>query len=103
MQPERIDPPDPSKPSYDIRADVWSLGISLVELALGKFPYSECKTDFEVLSKVIQDDPPSLPADRDFSPEFCSFVKAWYGFSSLVYLPCPVLPLVTAHCLSAVF
>jgi hypothetical protein len=30
LQPERIDPPDPSKPDYDIRADVWSLGISLV-------------------------------------------------------------------------
>ena len=26
MAPERIDPPDPSKPDYDIRADVWSLG-----------------------------------------------------------------------------
>ncbi len=30
FQPERIDPPDPTKPDYDIRADVWSLGISLV-------------------------------------------------------------------------
>uniref|UniRef100_A0A286XDR5 mitogen-activated protein kinase kinase n=4 Tax=Rodentia TaxID=9989 RepID=A0A286XDR5_CAVPO len=29
MAPERIDPPDPTKPDYDIRADVWSLGISL--------------------------------------------------------------------------
>ncbi len=34
MQPERIDPPDPTKPDYDIRADVWSLGISLVKLLL---------------------------------------------------------------------
>lgn len=31
-QPERIDPPDPTKPDYDIRADVWSLGISLVSV-----------------------------------------------------------------------
>ena len=30
FQPERIDPPDPTRPDYDIRADVWSLGISLV-------------------------------------------------------------------------
>ena len=30
FQPERIDPPDPSNPDYDVRADVWSLGISLV-------------------------------------------------------------------------
>ncbi|RWS30278.1 Dual specificity mitogen-activated protein kinase kinase 7-like protein [Leptotrombidium deliense] len=75
MAPERIDPPDPQKPSYDIRADVWSLGISLVELATGKFPYSECKTDFEVLTKIIETEPPSLPNNGSFSPEFCSFVR----------------------------
>jgi len=32
LQPERIDPPDPQRPDYDIRADVWSLGITLVSL-----------------------------------------------------------------------
>lgn len=75
MAPERIDPPDPTKPDYDIRADVWSLGISMVELATGQFPYKDCKTDFEVLSRVLQDEPPSLPEDGSFSPEFCSFVR----------------------------
>ena len=72
MAPERINPPNPNKPDYDIRADVWSLGITLVELATGHFPYKDCKTEFEVLTKVIQDDPPSLPAH--FSPEFRQFV-----------------------------
>ena len=72
MAPERINPPNPSKPDYDIRADVWSLGITLVELATGHFPYKDCKTEFEVLTKVIQDDPPSLPLD--YSPEFRQFV-----------------------------
>ncbi|XP_012287215.1 dual specificity mitogen-activated protein kinase kinase 7 [Orussus abietinus] len=75
MAPERIDPPDPTKPDYDIRADVWSLGITLVELATGVFPYRDCKTDFEVLSRVVQDDPPSLPPDAPFSKEFRSFVS----------------------------
>ncbi|XP_026215277.2 serine/threonine-protein kinase N2-like [Anabas testudineus] len=73
--PERIDPPDPTKPDYDIRADVWSLGISLVELATGQFPYKNCKTDFEVLTKVLQEDPPLLPLSMGFSLDFQSFVK----------------------------
>ncbi|XP_071442988.1 uncharacterized protein [Hetaerina americana] len=90
MAPERIDPPDPTRPDYDIRADVWSLGITLVELATGQFPYQDCRTDFEVLTRVLQDDPPRLPksikrAGKEgdgsddsetsyFSPEFHSFV-----------------------------
>nr|XP_023396264.1 dual specificity mitogen-activated protein kinase kinase 7 [Loxodonta africana] len=77
MAPERIDPPDPTKPDYDIRADVWSLGISLVELATGQFPYKNCKTDFEVLTKVLQEEPPLLPGHMGFSGDFQSFVKDW--------------------------
>ena len=72
MAPERI---DPKKPEYDIRADVWSLGITLVELATGAYPYKDCKTDFEVLTKVLDSDPPSLPENQGFSDEFRDFVK----------------------------
>jgi len=75
MSPERIDPPDPSRPDYDIRADVWSLGLSLVELATAVFPYTDCKTDFEVLTKVLQDEPPSLPSGKRFSMDFVSLVR----------------------------
>ncbi|XP_077986899.1 dual specificity mitogen-activated protein kinase kinase 7-like [Glandiceps talaboti] len=75
MAPERIDPPDPTQPGYDIRADVWSLGISLVEMATGEFPYKNCKTDFEVLTKVLQEEPPRLPRDFKFSMDFTSFVS----------------------------
>ena len=32
MSPERIEPSDPTRPDYDIRADNWSLGITLVSL-----------------------------------------------------------------------
>nr|WAK99672.1 mitogen-activated protein kinase kinase 7 [Colaphellus bowringi] len=74
MAPERIEP-DPQNPDYDVRADVWSLGITLVEMATGVFPYQDCKTDFEVLTKVIGQEPPSLPLDKEFSPEFREFVS----------------------------
>ncbi|KAF6748482.1 kinase [Ephemerocybe angulata] len=54
ISPERIE----GSP-YTIKADVWSLGISLVELALGRFPFAECETepepddeDFEVISPL---------------------------------------------------
>ncbi|BET01043.1 mitogen-activated protein kinase kinase [Nesidiocoris tenuis] len=72
MAPERI---SPGTPDYDVRADVWSLGITLVELATGMFPYKDCKSDFEVLSRVLQDEPPKLP-NNNFSPEFHAFVEA---------------------------
>lgn len=75
MSPERIQPPNGS-PDYDIRADVWSLGITLVELATGQFPYTDCNSDFAVLSRVLQDDPPSLPIDSNFTPEFHYFINS---------------------------
>ncbi|XP_044761485.1 dual specificity mitogen-activated protein kinase kinase 7-like isoform X2 [Coccinella septempunctata] len=74
MAPERIEP-NPENPDYDVRADVWSLGITLVELATGVFPYQDCKTDFEVLAKVINQDPPSLPKNKGFSSDFQDFVS----------------------------
>lgn len=36
IQPERI-----QGAQYTVKSDVWSLGISLIELALGRFPFSE--------------------------------------------------------------
>ncbi|XP_017475096.1 PREDICTED: dual specificity mitogen-activated protein kinase kinase hemipterous-like [Rhagoletis zephyria] len=73
MAPERI---DPKKPKYDIRADVWSLGITLVELATGRSPYEGCNIDFEVLTKILDHEPPSLPYGDgcDFSQDFRNFV-----------------------------
>uniref|UniRef100_H0VZM8 mitogen-activated protein kinase kinase n=1 Tax=Cavia porcellus TaxID=10141 RepID=H0VZM8_CAVPO len=48
---------------------------SQVELATGQFPYKNCKTDFEVLTKVLQEEPPLLPGHMGFSGDFQSFVK----------------------------
>lgn len=50
MAPERIDPQ--SGGQYDIRSDVWSFGISMIEMATGNFPYDTWKTPFEQLKQV---------------------------------------------------
>ncbi|THH16708.1 hypothetical protein EW146_g3970 [Bondarzewia mesenterica] len=40
MSPERI-----QGAQYTVKSDVWSLGISLIELALGRFPFSDSSSD----------------------------------------------------------
>lgn len=73
MAPERL---DLGQPNYDVRADVWSLGITLFELATGRAPYAECQTVFDILNKVINCDPPVLPDDMEFSTEFRQLISA---------------------------
>uniref|UniRef100_A0A1B0AYL6 mitogen-activated protein kinase kinase n=1 Tax=Glossina palpalis gambiensis TaxID=67801 RepID=A0A1B0AYL6_9MUSC len=72
MAPERIDPTG-NPAQYDIRSDVWSLGISMIEMATGKFPYKSWKTPFEQLRQVVKDDPPRLEPGA-FSTDFEDFI-----------------------------
>lgn len=73
MAPERINP-ERNASGYDIRSDVWSFGITMFELATGKFPYSTWKTPFEQLREVVQDDPPRLPSGT-FTSDFEDFIS----------------------------
>lgn len=70
LSPERI---DPERGTYDVRADIWSLGLSLIELATAQFPYSGCKSDFEVCAKILQAEAPQL--GHNFPKEFREFVS----------------------------
>lgn len=73
MAPERIDPMgNPS--NYDVRSDVWSFGISMIEIATGRFPYKLWATPFEQLKQVVKEDAPRLPPNQ-FSPEFTDFIS----------------------------
>lgn len=74
MAPERFAPGTAS--GYDARSDVWSVGITLVELATAQFPYPNCSSQFEVLSRILNDPPPELPADSGFTPHFQSFIAS---------------------------
>ncbi|XP_047308543.1 mitogen-activated protein kinase kinase 6 [Impatiens glandulifera] len=75
MAPERI-----SGSTYDYKSDIWSLGMVILECAIGRFPYIQseeqsCPSFYELLSSIVENPPPSAPADQ-FSPEFCSFISA---------------------------
>jgi len=58
---------------YTFTADIWSLGITAIELAYGKPPLSQYHP-FDVLFKITDDPPPTLGSS--FSEEFNSFVNA---------------------------
>jgi serine/threonine-protein kinase OSR1/STK39 len=63
---------------YTEKADIWSLGITALELAKGYAPYAREKP-VRVLLRTIKEDPPSLktyPEKNDFSRGFRNLVAA---------------------------
>jgi len=79
MAPERINPQQ-AKGGYDVRSDVWSLGITLFELATGRFPYPKWNSVFDQLQQVVDSDPPRLSVtvsgrEEPFSLDFVNFVN----------------------------
>ena len=65
--------------NYSIVSSIWSLGISLSELAIGRYPYlnpskvRDSMSIFELLDIIVSEEPPKLPQDQ-FSSLFCDFV-----------------------------
>lgn len=64
MAPEVI-----NEENYDAKADIWSLGITLLELAEGVPPYSTHST-LAALRLIPKNDPPKLKDAQKWSPEF---------------------------------
>lgn len=77
MSPERI-----QGAAYSVRSDVWSLGITILELAIGNFPFSANSNNnpalpvgiLDLLQRIVNEEPPRLPDDRGFSDDFRTFI-----------------------------
>ncbi|GAA5857714.1 hypothetical protein JCM1840_000878 [Sporobolomyces johnsonii] len=64
MAPERIKGESQGAPSsYTASSDVWSLGLSIIEAAIGHYPYppETYQNVFAQLTAIVHGDPPSLP------------------------------------------
>jgi mitogen-activated protein kinase kinase 1 len=103
MSPERI-----SGGTYSNAADVWALGLSVIELALGEFPYKKVQgremVFWDLLNVVKSQPPPTLP-QGDFSPEMRSFVEMCLRKDPAERPTCSELlnhPWIISHALSGV-
>ncbi|KAH9079535.1 kinase-like protein, partial [Lactarius deliciosus] len=72
MAPERL-----SGLEYSIRADVWSTGLSLLELVQNRFPFSNDMPPIELMAHVTQSEPPQLEDEAEvrWSDAMKDFIK----------------------------
>jgi mitogen-activated protein kinase kinase len=68
MAPERI-----QGAQYTVKSDIWSFGLTLMELAIGKFPFSTDADEpggpqgiLDLLQQIVLEDPPKLPKSDAF-------------------------------------
>jgi serine/threonine protein kinase len=71
MSPERMD-----GEKYSYPGDIWALGIILIELAIGEYPYPISANYIEMLNFIKTTEIDSLMRD-EFSDPFVDFLKKW--------------------------
>lgn len=73
MSPERM-----TGNSHSFVSDIWSIGMTILECALGAYPYTledkKSINDVWVLQNTIMNSPPKWP-EEEFSEEFVDFIK----------------------------
>jgi len=77
MAPERIQGESQGNMgTYTVSSDVWSLGLAMIEMALGHYPYppETYENVFSQLQAIVHGDPPTLPDDK-FSEAAQDFVQ----------------------------
>ncbi|OAA47034.1 mitogen activated protein kinase kinase [Metarhizium rileyi] len=82
MAPERISgggtaPAGSSDGTYSVQSDIWSLGLTIIECAMGRYPYPPevSSTIFSQLNAIVEGDPPDLPKEG-YSETAQSFVSS---------------------------
>jgi mitogen-activated protein kinase kinase len=106
MAPERIRsdpstrppgglPPGGAALTYGVQSDIWSLGLSILEIAKGVYPYppDTFNSVFAQLSAIVDGEPPELP--EEFSKTAQGFVRQWYAPSPSYTHTHPISPLLT--------
>ncbi|KAF3768611.1 mitogen activated protein kinase [Cryphonectria parasitica EP155] len=63
--------------TYSVQSDIWSLGLTIIECAMGKYPYPPeiCSTIFGQLNAIVEGEPPILPTEG-YSALARDFVKS---------------------------
>jgi Protein kinase domain len=75
LAPEIIQGEAEGSSGYDCRADIWSLGITIIELADGAPPYADKVHPLRALFLIPTREPPTVADPSAWSPTFNDFVK----------------------------
>ncbi|KAI5367933.1 Putative serine/threonine-protein kinase, active [Septoria linicola] len=100
MAPERISSGGGGAPggaigTYSVQSDIWSLGLTIIECALGRYPYPPETYDniFSQLAAIVDGDPPDLPTET-FSEAARDFVA---GCLNKIPKLRPTYPMLLQH------
>lgn len=70
MAPERL-----QFDSFSYKSDIWSLGLTIFEITIGKFPYRKWTNIFEAINDLCNQPTPTLPVNK-YSPEFNEYITS---------------------------